>query len=242
VAAIAFVLGACQTGDSASAPATAASKSDKAVDSPESLEEVVDPNSKPAEPEPFPAVVDELRRDGTVADDPAPDSATEGVGVPSTPGSSRSSGVGRGELDVPREARERKSKKKSPSKQAPPATAKPSSRPKGGAGDASEPFPQGEKALADPESMLASLTSLEADLRSAGVRLPQDTRGREDEEDQTSKLDCSKVCELQAAICSLEERICSMAEAHPEDDRYANACERASGDCKVARRACRSCG
>ena len=52
---------------------------------------------------------------------------------------------------------------------------------------------------------------------------------------------CTNVCQLADAICGLEARICSLADAHSGDPRYAEACARASNDCRVASDACTGC-
>jgi hypothetical protein len=52
---------------------------------------------------------------------------------------------------------------------------------------------------------------------------------------------CEAVCELAEAICALESRICELAEGNPDDEQYAEACERASEDCRVAGDACGAC-
>lgn len=111
-----------------------------------------------------------------------------------------------------------------------------------------------QRALAEAEGMLMQLASLESDLRDAGVRLPQDsadTAANGDAAPVEESPDapppprdpesCTQVCELAEAICDLEIRICALARAHPEDDRYRNACERAAGDCKAGSEACNAC-
>ncbi len=98
------------------------------------------------------------------------------------------------------------------------------------------------QALGNAEAMLTRLDSLEGQLRGIGVRLPQDAKlaaGAGDAPE--TEVECSTVCELAEAICELELRICGLASAHPEDDRYANACTRAGGDCKAASEACNAC-
>ena len=101
----------------------------------------------------------------------------------------------------------------------------------------------GAEAISDPDGLLTRLGSLESQLRSAGVRLPQDPAGAAagDDKDANEARDCAQVCELAEAICDLEVRICAMASAHPEDDRYDAACSRAGGDCRAASRACNDC-
>jgi hypothetical protein len=147
-------------------------------------------------------------------------------------------GAGRGALELGKsrdDAPKKKRKKKGASKKAP-------SKSSGAASSAPKqerPREEGERSIADPERLIANLASLEGQLRSAGVRLPQDSGSDKDAEPEN--YDCEKVCELQGAICGLQERICDLASAHPEDDRYARACQRASGDCRVARQACSAC-
>src|SRR5690606_39962562 len=96
---------------------------------------------------------------------------------------------------------------------------------------------------ADPQGLWTRLGSLESELRTAGVRLPQDSLGAAagDDKDANEIGDCAQVCELAEAICDLEVRICAMASSHPEDDRYDSACARAGGDCRAASRACNDC-
>lgn len=55
------------------------------------------------------------------------------------------------------------------------------------------------------------------------------------------RRECSDVCGLSASICDLEGHICGLAARHPGEDRYAQVCERASGDCRAAREACDGC-
>ncbi|MCA9662510.1 MAG: hypothetical protein KC486_29490 [Myxococcales bacterium] len=52
---------------------------------------------------------------------------------------------------------------------------------------------------------------------------------------------CSDVCSLSTSICDLEGHICGLAQRHPGEDRYAQVCERASGDCRAAQEACDGC-
>lgn len=53
---------------------------------------------------------------------------------------------------------------------------------------------------------------------------------------------CSEVCELSVSICQLQDQICGMVPRHEGEPRYAEACERAKGDCEFATEACHACG
>jgi hypothetical protein len=52
---------------------------------------------------------------------------------------------------------------------------------------------------------------------------------------------CPLICSLADSTCGLTDEICELAERHPDDDAYSIACERASGDCSLAREACLEC-
>lgn len=195
-------------------------------------------SAQEVEPDPFPGSSEEFHRDV----DAAPVETLEDA--PAVPG--RGSSVPR--FDDSTEMRKSKRRKKTSAKQKKRGSGSKSSKsPKAGERGPSErtrPATEPEPSISDPEQLIASLSSLEGQLRSAGVRLPQDTRadsGGAGRDGNESVLDCEKVCELRGTICALEVRICSLAQSHPEDDRYANACERAHGDCRVASSACGSC-
>ncbi len=57
------------------------------------------------------------------------------------------------------------------------------------------------------------------------------------EEEQSAS---QRICELAAATCDLERQICNLAARHPDEERYAQVCQRASEDCQIARAACES--
>ncbi len=52
---------------------------------------------------------------------------------------------------------------------------------------------------------------------------------------------CERVCDLAVATCELAHRICELADAHEDEVRYAQACERAAHQCQAAAQACRVC-
>ncbi len=52
---------------------------------------------------------------------------------------------------------------------------------------------------------------------------------------------CAPICGPADAICDLSARICGLADEHEEEERYANACERAEKDCARAAEACEEC-
>jgi len=64
-------------------------------------------------------------------------------------------------------------------------------------------------------------------------------------EEEASRIDpkprCEELCSLADAICALEDRVCKLADEHAWDQRYADACTRASEDCDAAREACTTC-
>ena len=47
-----------------------------------------------------------------------------------------------------------------------------------------------------------------------------------------------RICELAESTCDLERQICRLAARHPDEERYAQVCERAGEDCQLARDAC----
>ena len=102
------------------------------------------------------------------------------------------------------------------------------------------------------KSSLASLESeldrLEGQMRMAGVPLPPvvalggAATGKTSTATPAGKpLDCKRACELTEAICALADNICEMQTRHPGDERYANACQRATQDCKLGKTTCDSC-
>jgi len=52
---------------------------------------------------------------------------------------------------------------------------------------------------------------------------------------------CERVCDLAEATCDLEAQICDLAQQHPDQPRYARACQRAELQCAAASRACQRC-
>lgn len=53
---------------------------------------------------------------------------------------------------------------------------------------------------------------------------------------------CSNICMLKQSTCDLEQKICDLASRNSDSERYANVCQRAQQDCKVATTACTKCG
>ncbi len=47
-----------------------------------------------------------------------------------------------------------------------------------------------------------------------------------------------RICELAVSTCDLERQICGLAARHPDEERYAQVCQRAGEDCQLARNAC----
>ena len=47
-----------------------------------------------------------------------------------------------------------------------------------------------------------------------------------------------RICELAVSTCDLERQICGLAARHPDEERYAQVCQRAGEDCQLARDAC----
>jgi hypothetical protein len=60
---------------------------------------------------------------------------------------------------------------------------------------------------------------------------------RRDREDDR----CQRICDLAEATCGLADRICELASRHPDEVRYAVACERADAQCEAAADACTAC-
>ncbi|NVB38904.1 hypothetical protein G6O69_13765 [Pseudenhygromyxa sp. WMMC2535] len=52
---------------------------------------------------------------------------------------------------------------------------------------------------------------------------------------------CESICSLGQVTCELSDSICALAERHTDEDDYQSACERAVGDCQVAKEACDGC-
>lgn len=125
-----------------------------------------------------------------------------------------------------------------------PATASPGASYEAGGADAALGAAPAEDAAGEAEEDLddlqVQLDQLEDDLLKVGVELA----GREQEAVPMAAGDrdaCERRCQLAAAICDLEGSICDLADRHEGEDRYADACARASDDCTRAEEACVAC-
>lgn len=104
--------------------------------------------------------------------------------------------------------------------------------------------PEPEPAPAPPSAAGAKLAEEEAQTDRAEVVTSQGSRVRLRDRhghQDPARDRCTNICELATTVCDLEAKICSLANAHAEDDRYANACTRAQGDCATAEEACDAC-
>lgn len=81
------------------------------------------------------------------------------------------------------------------------------------------------------------MTQAPAPTEAAEVRSPSQDRTPRRERNR-----CAEVCGISTSICDLRVQICGLAERHPDEPRYHQVCERASGDCESAREACDACG
>lgn len=52
---------------------------------------------------------------------------------------------------------------------------------------------------------------------------------------------CDRICAIAEATCDLSDQICDLAGAHDGETRYADACDRAGGQCTDATDACSVC-
>jgi hypothetical protein len=111
----------------------------------------------------------------------------------------------------------------------------PASKPAAGSGDKAE-AKKGNKSA----KRKAPVRPYDAAGASPGDGAGDDLRGLS-KNDGDSAQRCETVCEVATAICEIEARVCDMAERHTDDPRYANACERAADDCRVATQACQHC-
>lgn len=115
----------------------------------------------------------------------------------------------------------------------------------GGAGGGLAPSkPSAGDGLVD-DSQRSSEKSKDEDSDMAGEPRPDEAKATHAPPDSKPRAQaeehCPLICSLSDGTCELAQEICSLAERHPGDDDYANACERATDDCELAKDACLEC-
>lgn len=95
----------------------------------------------------------------------------------------------------------------------------------------------------EPAPVTQPTAAFEAPELTAGEAAPERTSRRRmsSRSRRETATRCDRVCGLAEATCELETQICELATRHPDEPRYAQACQRAEQQCAAASEACNRC-